>query len=119
MSSWEEPFTGPPTMTALEDGTIWSGDTLTRSPALRPSSAAVAAGSTRSVDWSLPPRIARARTMAASSSELLATSGALTSAASWSARVLRKVRLAGSAHASVNVMVDPTSVSYTHLRAHE
>src|SRR5665648_936640 len=62
----------------------------------------------RSVERSVPSRIARVSTAAASWSGLPAPIGALTRAANRLVVVLREVLLAGSAQASVNVTVEPT-----------
>ena len=111
-------MTCPPRKTTLEDRTIWSGDALTRSPVCSTSSAALAEEMGRSVAWPVAASIARTNTVAASWSAatwsaaglsgLLAATGALTRAATRLVRVLRTVLVAGSAQASVNVMVDPT-----------
>src|SRR5665648_1175920 len=62
----------------------------------------------RSVERSVPSRIARVSTAAASWSGLPAPIGALTRAANHLVVVLREVLLAGSAQASVDVTVEPT-----------
>src|SRR5665811_641647 len=99
--------------------------------------AALAEAVMRSVEWSVPARIACVSTVTASWSGLPAAAGAV---ANGLATVFRKVILDGSAQTSFKVTVEPTlapaaireavafltrsastpgAVSYTHLRAHE
>ena len=101
-------MTGPLRNTTLEDGTIWSGVTLIRSPAFRPFNAALAEALRRSVEWSVPARIALASTVAASWSGPSAATGAAANVANGLATVLRKAILDGSAHTSFKVIVEPT-----------
>ncbi len=108
VSCWVEPLTGPPRKTTLEDGTIWSGVTLMRSPAARPFNAALAEAVMRSVEWSVPARIACVSTVTASWSGLPAAAGAVANVANGLATVFRKVILDGSAQTSFKVTVEPT-----------